>query len=110
MQNIRMVSLSKPEKMTSYVDRIMDALSLHQMHLASQLMHEGMAYYTNRVSGAVMPYATADAGMLSAALRIYADQLEKENDGAEAVRKLFEDNCHHPENHHREVIERANCR
>ena len=110
MGNITVISVAKPEKMTSFVTRIHEALDMQQGSEASELMVRGMEYYTNRILSAVTPYSKADAGMMSAALRTIARQLEVDNPGSEEVRRIFETSCILPRLRQREVIERANCK
>lgn len=110
MEKITVISTAKPEKMTSFIARIREAISLQQDDAATELMMRGMEYYTNRILHAVTPYSKADAGMLSAALRMIAKQLEADNPGAAEVRDALERSCRLPKLRQREVIEKANCK
>ena len=110
MEKITVISTAKPQKMTSFITRIREAISLQQNEAATELMVSGMKYYTNRILHAVTPYSKADAGMLSAALRTVAKQLEADNPGADEVRDVFEKTSCLPKLYQIEVIEKANCK
>ena len=55
---------------------------------SAKMVIQGLQYYSNKIIGAVQPYSEADATLWVIALRYLADQVEKKNGCALAVKAL----------------------
>lgn len=64
-------------KMTSYVDRANKLIQTGNTPDAMKLITRGISYYSERILKAIIPYATADAGLLVFVLRHLANEIEK---------------------------------
>ena len=63
----------------------------------TEMLNDGMNYYSKNIIRALSPYATADAGIVSMVLRNFADDIEKNNPGAKELRIWVENNSTKPE-------------
>lgn len=77
--------LPKQKRMKSFVDRANDLIARGKLPEAVNIVGAGLKYYSDNIIGAISPYAAHDAGLLVAALRYLADQIEERNSGAKEL-------------------------
>lgn len=87
----------KEKRMQSYVLRARKLVQEGKNKESTEMLSEGMSYYSNNIIKALTPYATADAGIISMILRNLADDIEKNNPGAKELRMWAENNTVKPE-------------
>lgn len=78
------MKIGKP-RMSSFVDRGNALISQGKTPEAMKLVESGLAYYANKIIGAISPYAKADAGLVVLVLRHLADEVERNNPGAKEL-------------------------
>lgn len=81
---------AKKERMASYVLRSNNLMASGNPGEAKKMLSNGMKYYSGKVIKAISPYASADAGLLSFALRTLANELEASQPGSRALREELE--------------------
>lgn len=87
----------KEKRMQSYVLRARKMVQEGKNKEGEEMLSEGLNYYSKSIIKALTPYATADAGIISMALRNLADGIEKNNPGAKELRIWVENNSTKPE-------------
>lgn len=87
----------KEKRMQSYVLRARKLVQEGKNKEGTEMLNDGMNYYSKNIIRALSPYATADAGIVSMVLRNFADDIEKNNPGAKELRIWVENNSTKPE-------------
>lgn len=87
----------KEKRMQSYVLRARKMVQEGKNKEGTEMLSEGMSYYSKNIIKAITPYATADAGIISMILCNLADDIEKNNPGAKELRMWAENNTVKPE-------------
>lgn len=100
----------KEKRMSSYVDRGNRLIDEGKTPEAIKLVEEGLQYYSNRIIGAISPYAKADAGLIVLVLRHLADEVEKGNLGAKELAEGLENIATKPSLVETEKIKKPNRR
>lgn len=72
-------------RMGSFVERGNKLIAEGKTPEAMKLVERGLQYYSNRIIGALSPYAKSDAGLVVLVLRHLADEVEKGNPGAKEL-------------------------
>lgn len=75
----------RKERMSSYVDRGNKLIGEGKGRQAMELVEKGLKHYSEKVIGAISPYAKADAGLIVLVLRHLADEVERNNPGAKEL-------------------------
>lgn len=78
----------REKRMHSFIIRAQEILADGKREESAKMVIQGLQYYSNKIIGAVQPYSKADATLLVIALRYLADQVEKKNGCALAVKTL----------------------
>ena len=81
---------AKKERMASYVLRSNNLMASGNPGEAKKMLSNGMKYYSGKVIKAISPYASADAGLLSFALRTLANEIEASQLVSRALREELE--------------------
>lgn len=87
----------KEKRMQSYFLRAKKMLQEGKNKEGSEMLSEGLNYYSKNIIKAITPYATADAGIISMVLRNLADGIEENNPGAKELRMWVENDTTKPE-------------
>lgn len=86
----RKVKGLKKERRMSYVLRANKLMASGNPGEAKKMLSNGMKYYSGKVIKAISPYASADAGLLSFALRTLAHEIEESQPGSKELREELE--------------------
>lgn len=81
---------AKKDRMASYVLRSNNLMASGNPGEAKKMLSNGMKYYSGKVIKAISPYASADAGLLSFALRTLAHEVEESQTGSKELREELE--------------------
>lgn len=87
----------KEKRMQSYFLRAKKMLQEGKNKEGAEMLSEGLNYYSKNIIKAIIPYATADAGIISMVLRNLADGIEENNPGAKELRMWVENDTTKPE-------------
>ena len=87
----------KEKRMQSYFLRAKKMLQEGKNKEGTEMLSEGLNYYSKNIIKAITPYATADAGIISMVLRNLADGIEENNPGAKELRMWVENDTTKPE-------------
>ena len=103
------MGLIKP-RMSSYVERGNKLIAEGKTKEAMNLVSHGLQYYSERVINSISPYAKADAGLIVLVLRHLANEIEKNNPGANELADGMEKCVGKPSLQEIEKIKKSNRR
>ena len=98
------------ERMSSYVDRGNKLIADGKMPEAMKLVEKGLQHYSEKIIGAISPYAKADAGLIVLVLRHLADEVERGNPGAKELYEGMKKCINAPSLTEIEKVKKANRR